>query len=152
MTRHTLATCDDDAGSITMISTEFAIALILLLGLVVDGGRALTALRRADNLAEQAARAGAQAIDRTQLGRTGRTCLDPPQARRYALSYLAAVGITNATVTASSTSVHVRVPATEHTLIVQAVGIRTVSVTGTGSAIALTGVTTATPPATGSCP
>lgn len=151
MTRHHVA-ARDDTGSITVISTVFAIALILVLGLVVDGGRALTALRRADNLAQQAARAGAQAIDRTQLGRTGQTCLDPQQARRYALSYLAAVGITHATVTATSTSVHVRIPAVEHTLIVQAVGIRTLSVTGTGSAVPLTGVATATASPAGSCP
>ena len=150
MTRRYLVAGGDD-GSITVISTVFAIALILVLGLVVDGGRTLTAMRRADNLAQQAARAGAQAIDRTQLGRTGQTCLDPQQARRYAMSYLAGVGVTNATVTATSTSVHVRIPATEHTLIVQAVGIRTVSVTGTGSAVPLTGVSTATTSDAGSC-
>jgi Flp pilus assembly protein TadG len=150
MTRHRAAR--DDNGSITVITTVFAIALILILGLVVDGGSALAARRRADNLAQQAARAGAQAIDRTRLGSTGVTCLDPQMARAYARAYLAALGITNATVIATTTSVHVVVPVIEHTLIVQAVGIRTVSLTGTGSAVALTGVATATSPAPGSCP
>lgn len=142
----------DDAGSITVISTVFALALILILGLVVDGGAALASQRRADNLAQQAARAGAQALDRSQLGRTGKTCLDPALARRYALAYLAALGITNATVTTTTTSVRVQVPVTDHTLIVQAVGIRTVSITGTGSAVAVTGVAAATAPTPGSCP
>jgi hypothetical protein len=69
-----------------------AITLLLVTGLVFDGGRAIVAKRHAINTAEQAARAGAQAIDIASVRSGGPYRLDPRQARRAALAYLTAAG------------------------------------------------------------
>ena len=53
----------DETGSITPFVVIVSLALILLAALVVDGGRQLNARGRAVAYAQEAARAGAQAID-----------------------------------------------------------------------------------------
>ena len=76
-----------DDGSLTLFAVVVVFALLVVAGLVVDGGATLTATRRANHLAEQAARAGAQAADTTAL-HTGAVRLDPTPARAAALAYL----------------------------------------------------------------
>ena len=53
----------DERGSITPFVVIVSLAIILLAGLVIDGGRQLNAKGRAIAYAQEAARAGAQAID-----------------------------------------------------------------------------------------
>jgi Flp pilus assembly protein TadG len=53
----------DERGSITPFVVIVSLAIILLAALVVDGGRQLNAKGRAVAYAQEAARAGAQAID-----------------------------------------------------------------------------------------
>jgi hypothetical protein len=85
---------DDEAGVVTAFVVVMAIALLLVTGLVFDGGRAIVAKRHAINTAEQAARSGAQALDITSVRSGGPYRLDPGQARRTALAYLAGAGET----------------------------------------------------------
>jgi Flp pilus assembly protein TadG len=47
----------DDRGSVAVFSAVFVFAVLLLLGLLVDGGNTLNARERAADVAEQAARA-----------------------------------------------------------------------------------------------
>ncbi|MGH3251917.1 MAG: pilus assembly protein TadG-related protein [Trebonia sp.] len=47
----------DDRGSVAVFTAVFAFAVLLLIGLLVDGGDALNARERAADVAEQAARA-----------------------------------------------------------------------------------------------
>lgn len=53
---------DSDRGMVTAFVVVFATALVLVSGLVVDGGRMLAEHRKVSNLADSAARAGAQAV------------------------------------------------------------------------------------------
>lgn len=53
----------DERGSITPFVIIVALGIILLAGLVIDGGRQLNAKGRAVAYAQEAARAGAQAVD-----------------------------------------------------------------------------------------
>jgi Flp pilus assembly protein TadG len=48
---------DGDRGSVAVFTAVFAFTVLLLLGLLVDGGNALNARERAADIAEQAARA-----------------------------------------------------------------------------------------------
>jgi Flp pilus assembly protein TadG len=84
----------EEGGVVTAFVVVMAIALLLVTGLVFDGGRAIVAKRHAINVAEQAARAGAQAIDIASVRSGGPYRLNPSQARRAALAYLAAAGET----------------------------------------------------------
>lgn len=52
-----------ERGSVTVYTVVFAIAVIFLLGLIVDGGMALNAKERAADIAGQAARAAADDIN-----------------------------------------------------------------------------------------
>ena len=70
------------------------LGLLMAAGLVVDGGRKIIALREASHLADNAARAGAQAVDLDTLRSTGSIVLDPDQATTRASDYLAAMGHT----------------------------------------------------------
>ncbi len=84
----------EEGGVVTAFVVVMAIALLLVTGLVFDGGRAIVAKRHAINVAEQAARAGAQAIDIASVRSGGPYRLNPGQARRAAFAYLAAAGET----------------------------------------------------------
>ena len=82
----------DETGTITAFVTIMTVALMFVAGLVFDGGMTLASRREAANVAEGAARAGAQALDVDVLRATGAVKLDPVEAKRRAESYLAAAG------------------------------------------------------------
>src|ERR1700733_4839097 len=62
---------DSERGSIAVFTVVFAIAVILLTALILDGGIAMNAKERAAEIAEQAARAAADNIDVKALRATG---------------------------------------------------------------------------------
>jgi len=82
-----------ERGSVTVFVSVAALALLLMAGLVVDGGAKVRAIQRADAVAAEAARAAGQAIilPAAVVG-------DPPRANlvasvRAAEGYLAAEGV-----------------------------------------------------------
>lgn len=79
-----------DRGTIAMYTVLFTPVVLLLAGLLVDGGLAIHARQRAADMAEQAARAGANQIDTDALRDTGKPVLDPGRARAAACDLLAA--------------------------------------------------------------
>lgn len=83
-----------DRGGISTFLAVIFVALLMGAGLVVDGGRKVAALREASHLADNAARAGAQAVNLDILRSIGTVTLDPDQATILAEQYLAAAGHT----------------------------------------------------------
>jgi Putative Flp pilus-assembly TadE/G-like len=69
-----------ERGSISMFVVIFTIAVLMLAGLVYDGGLAIAARQRAADIAEEAARAGANAVDVDALRSGAPLQLDEPQA------------------------------------------------------------------------
>ena len=63
---------EGDRGTVAMFTTIFAVFVIALAGLVVDGGLAIHARQRAADIAEQAARAAADDVDVAYLRQTGK--------------------------------------------------------------------------------
>jgi Flp pilus assembly protein TadG len=108
------------------------LALVVLGGLVYDGGQVLTARRDANNLARQAARAGAQALDETAT-RLDTPTLDPAAAEAAALAYLARRHATG-TAHADPAGITVTVTAVQPTPLLALVGIDSRTVTGTAHA------------------
>lgn len=80
-----------DRGMVTAFVVVFAGALVFVSALVVDGGRMLAEHRHLDNLADSAARAGAQALSEDSV-RAGSPVLDPAAAVAAACRFLAAAG------------------------------------------------------------
>ncbi|WP_245783319.1 MULTISPECIES: pilus assembly protein TadG-related protein [Amycolatopsis] len=108
-------------------------ACLILAGLVLDGGLALSTKARAIGQAEEAARAGAQELD-LQAYRAGRGArLQPSAAAAAAYQYLRAAGA-NGTVTVSGNTVTVFVTAQSSTQLLGLVGVRGFTVTGSGRA------------------
>lgn len=64
-----------ERGSMSVFTVLFSVVVFLLAGLLVDGGAAINARLRASDIAEQAARAGADRIDVEHLRATGQARL-----------------------------------------------------------------------------
>ncbi len=131
----------DENGMVTVFVVTITTALILLAGLVVDGGAVLAAKRNAIDIAEQAAIAGAQGIDIDALRSGHTTALDPTMAAADANDYLSRVGV-NGTVTVTGDAVTVQVTIPRRTLILGLTGMHTVDVHGQATARNARGVTT----------
>ena len=83
----------------------------MLIGLTVDGGGKIRALQRADNIANEAARAAGQAINAGLAISGGAKVIDPAAARSAAQHYINALdGVTGSVTTIDGT--HLRVTVT----------------------------------------
>ena len=128
-----------ESGAVTVFAVIVSLAMIVAAGLVLDGGRLLSARREAGDIAGNAARAGAQAVDEHQL-RSGRTVVDPVEGAAAVAMYLAETRATGtARVTGDTVDVVVRLPV--RMLLLGAVGVDATSVTATRQARAARGVT-----------
>jgi Flp pilus assembly protein TadG len=81
---------DDRGYALTMFTVAFTLALVLVVGLVVDGGAILAERRRAISAADAAARIGAADVGRDE---SGRTVIDTERARQDVAAYLGAKGV-----------------------------------------------------------
>ena len=77
MLRRARASAPGERGSVTVFTAVFAIAVIFLLALILDGGSALNAKERAMDIAGQAARAAADTINIQVLRASGRAVIGP---------------------------------------------------------------------------
>jgi len=82
----------DERGTVSTFVAVITVAMLMAAGLAVDGGRKIAALREATHIADNAARAGAQAIDVDTLRTTGVLLVDPDVALAEADAYLASLG------------------------------------------------------------
>lgn len=130
----------DERGQVTALWLILTVALLVLGGLVYDGGQILTARRDANNLARQAGRAGAQQVDENSI-RAGTPTLDAAAAEAAARAFLARRNVTPVAVTVVDATVTVTVSLTQPTPLLALVGIDERTVTSTASARSARGVT-----------
>ena len=130
----------EESGQVTAFVVVFAAALLLMAGLVIDGGLALAAKVRAVDEAQAAARAGAQALDLRAYRLSNTVVLDPARAAAAARAYLAATG-DSGQVRVAGDRVFVTVSIAQSTQILGLVGLHSLTVTGSGAATAVRGVT-----------
>ena len=137
---------DADRGSIAAYLVIIVVALFALAGLVLDGGAALAAHGRAADTAQQAARAGADALDEASLRTATPAGLaaNPAAARAAAARVLRAADVTG-DITIAGAAVTVTARATKPAVILPIVGINQVGGTATATAIPLHGTTTGAP-------
>ena len=103
-----------DRGTVAMFTAIFALFVIMLAGLLVDGGLAIHARERAADIAEQAARAGADDIDIAELRRTGEPTVNTEtacaKAARLAETYADSLAGWNCSAGTDEVSVTVTIP------------------------------------------
>lgn len=123
-----------ERGSAAMFVVLTTVALLVAAGLVIDGGYAMAERRQLRTQAEQAARVGADALDRASL-RDGDTArVNPARARAAAAGYLHQVGAPAASISIDGGRVTVRLDSHAHTAILSVAGIDSIPVHATGSA------------------
>ncbi len=137
-----------DRGSVAVFTAVFALAVIMLLALLVDGGSVLNARERAADIAEQAARAAATDLVTADLRNTSAVTIDWATACAYAQQAVTAYAkgfnqLTSARMTSCApganprtATVTVRVTARP---VIPAPGFPTLTVTATQSATAACG-------------
>ncbi|RII07951.1 hypothetical protein DSC45_34110 [Streptomyces sp. YIM 130001] len=120
------------------MSTFFAlssVAILMVMGLLVDGGGTLNTANRATSLAQEAARTAGQQIDPGQAVEGTAITIDPDAAVGAAQDYLANAGVQgDAEITDGGQSLTVTVTDTYDTSFAQFVGKATITVTGTATA------------------
>jgi hypothetical protein len=129
----------DERGTVTAFVVIMTVTMLVVAGLVIDGGYTLAARRRAFNEANAAARAAAQAIDETALRSTGDVRLRPEDARRIGEAQLRDAGMTG-TVTVNATTVTVHAVTTQPMSLLGMVGIGPLTIEADGTARAVQGV------------
>jgi Flp pilus assembly protein TadG len=103
-----------DRGTVSMFTVIFAMFVILLAGLLVDGGLAIHARQRAADIAEQGARAAADDIDVPYLRTTGKARIADgntacARARRLVAQYPEVSGAVECVVSADQQTATVQI-------------------------------------------
>ena len=129
----------DDRGTVTVFVVVFMAVLMLVAGLVFDGGNVLAARQQAANVAASAARAGAQALNITAARTSGGAPLDAAAAIDRADNYLTQTGYVGTT-TVHGNEVLVEVTITQPTFLLGLAGLPATTVHGRGAARALLAV------------
>ena len=133
---------DSDEGSVTLFVCIAVVGLMVMVGLVVDGGAKVRALQRADRLAAEAGRAGGQAIDVPAAIAGDAPTLSPQAAVNATQAYLRANGVSGTvSVTDAGRALVVDVTTTTDTVFLGLIGINTLSVHGSAKVVLVRGVT-----------
>jgi len=132
---------DRDRGSLTLLLAVLMVALLALAGLVIDGGRKLSAAENAYGIAQEAARAGAGQVDTSVVYGSGSFRVDQAQAIAAARDYLASSGYSGSVSADGTDRIRVTVTVAEQTFVLSLIGIDTMTSTGTAVASLVTGVT-----------
>jgi hypothetical protein len=130
-------TARDETGSVTVFVVGAVFALLMVAGLVFDGGSIIAGHRTADTEAQGAARAAAEQLFEV-TARTGNPTIDPTAAQTAVNTYLASFGDTG-TATVTGASVTVTVTLTVDMQILSAVGVGPRTIKGTATAVGLVG-------------
>jgi hypothetical protein len=123
-----------EIGSVTVFVVITVAGVLILAGLVADGGAKLRATQRADAIAAEAARTAGQVINRPDAIATGTVVVDRQGAADAAQGYLAANRVTGTVAPgADGTTLEVTVTSSAPTVFLALIGIPTLTVTGRAS-------------------
>jgi hypothetical protein len=131
-----------DPGRVSVLFAALTIGVLVIVGLGLDAGLALSGKTRAYQLAADAARVGvSQGLDLPHYRATGQARLDPTQAAAAAQTRLDQAGAETVTVTATVDEVTVTVWHEEATQLLGMIGIDTIITSATATAQAQHGIT-----------
>lgn len=130
-----------ESGSVTLFCCVSVVGLLILVGLVVDGGAKVRALQRADRLAAEAGRAGGQAIDVSAAIAGDAPTVDKQAAVLASQAYLRSSGVTGTvSVTDAGRALVVDVTTTTKTVFLGLIGVNALTVHGSAKVVLVRGV------------
>jgi len=129
---------DPERGAITPMVVVLGVALLLMVGLVVDAGAKLNAVSQANDVAAQAAHAAATQLDTGAAMSVGQIGVSTAEAQEAGMAVLAASGMSGSVVI-DGQSVTVIATCTKPTAFLSLIGVTTVQGTGTASVRIATG-------------
>ncbi|SOC49476.1 hypothetical protein SAMN05660748_2203 [Blastococcus aggregatus] len=135
--RQRLRDQDADRGALGVFLAVLVPGLLLIIGLAVDGGAKVAATQRANAIADEAARAGGQALD-VSAALAGDVRVDPGAAVAAAQDYLSRNGVQGAVAVVDGDTLTVTTTITEPTSLLSLIGIQTMTVEGSGTAALIT--------------
>ena len=121
-------------GALSAPMTIAVLALLIAIGLGIDGARAVQGLATADSVAEEAARAAGQVLDVSAL-RRGTAVVDPGGAVAAARGHLAAAGVEGEVDLLDAATIRVRTRITRPTVLLGLIGRPQITSTGEASAV-----------------
>jgi len=131
--RRLLGNLRGEGGSLSILMVVLVPGLLLIIGLAVDGGAKVQATQRANAIADEAARAGGQVIDRSAaLG--GEVKVDVAAAVAAARDYLARNAVAGTVRVVDGDTLQVSTTITEPTIFLGVIGITAMTVDGSGTA------------------
>ena len=137
-TRQRLRYADAERGAISVFLAVLVPGLLLIIGLAVDGGAKVAATQRANAIADEAARAGGQALD-VSAALTGQVRVDPAAAVAAAQDYLDRSDVAGSVTVVDGDTLQVTTSLTEPTAFLGLVGITAMTVEGSGTADLISG-------------
>ncbi len=139
MTRHPRHQPPDaERGAIGVLLAVLVPGLLVIIGLAVDGGAKVAATQRANAIADEAARAGGQALD-VSAALTGEVRVDPAAAVAAAQDYLNRNDVPGTVTVVDGDTLQVTTTITQPTTFLGLIGISAFTVEGTGTADLVTG-------------
>jgi Flp pilus assembly protein TadG len=125
-----------DRGSGTAIGMFIIFVVLVLSATLLETGNSMRASSHATDVAQEAARAGADKLDLAALRAGAPPRIDPAAAETAAMAYLRQVGETGS-VDATAAAVTVTVTITRSRVLLPLIGIKTITVTSTATATPL---------------
>ena len=126
-----------ERGAISVFLAVLVPGLLLIIGLAVDGGAKVSATQRANAIADEAARAGGQALD-VSAALAGEVRVDPAAAVAGAQAYLDRTGVQGVVTVVDGDTLQVTTTITQPTTFLGLIGISTLTVEGSGTADLIT--------------
>jgi len=127
MPRARLHRGDRERGSVSLFFVIVTLALLVIIGLVVDGGAQIRNRQRADTSAQEAARAAAQAVNPAAAINGDGAQIQLGTAQAAAQQYLASAGVQGNVTTTGGTTVHVHATTTYSPAFLGVIGVGSLS-------------------------
>ena len=131
-----------EAGFVSLYVVVITVGLLAMAGLVIDGGNALAAREQATDVAQQAARAGADALSPDSLRGSPTGLTASPAAAQVAANEVLDTAAVTGTVSVDGDNVTVTVIVHKDTTILSAFGVGSIEGKATSTATALHGTIT----------
>jgi len=118
---------DRERGSVSLFFVMVTLALLVIIGLVVDGGAQIRNRQRADTSAQEAARAAGQAVNPAAAINGDGAQIQLGTAQAAAQQYLASAGVQGNVTTTGGTTVHVHTTTTYSPAFLGVIGVGSLS-------------------------